>query len=65
MQELDYSDIRSHSPGILNESSSHMRKNEHSQRGDLDQEHSNTSFLTVISEAKAISRGNTTVSISF
>lgn len=65
MQELDYSDIRSHSPDVLNESLSHVTKNKHSQRSDLDQEHSNTSFLTVISEAKAISTGNTTVSMSF
>lgn len=65
MQELDYSDIRSHSPDVLNDSLSHVTKNKHSQRGDLDQEHSNTSFLTVISEAKAISTGNTTVSMSF
>lgn len=58
MKALVYSDIRSHSPYVLQEFPSHLGKNRHSQRAVLDQEHSNTSSLTVISEAKAISTGN-------
>lgn len=60
-----YSAIRSPSLDVLNESSSQGGKDILPQRGDLDQEHSNISSLTVISEAKAISSGNTAVSTSF
>ena len=65
MQGSVYSAIRSPSLDVLNESLSQGGKDRLPQRGDLDQEHSNVSSLTVISEAKAISAGNTAVSTSF